>query len=436
MSARAAWPLGALAPPPRRLPATVSSTPRRLLALVAAAAALVASLAGCGGGGGGGQSSSGSGGTTPPTPTPVQNTQPVIVDQGLGGFANLLFTSVTICAPGASTNCQTIDHIQIDTGSTGLRIISSVLSPALALRQQTDASGNPIVECAQFVDGFAWGPVKIADVRLAGEVASSVPIQVIGDPALATIPAACSNVGPPENTVDAFGANGLLGVGFFLQDCGDACVQSTFPGIYYICPASSGCQPARVTLAQQVPHPVSMFASDNNGTIITMPLIPATGQATASGTMTFGIGTQSNNGMSNVTVIPADPNTGNITAVFNNHTYPTSYIDSGSNGFFFGNGIFPVCSPPDADFYCPATTQSLTATIRGGNGASATVNFSVANAETLTMNANFYAFSNLAGEASDTTTFAFGMPFFYGRSVFTAIEAQTTPAGTGPFNAF
>ena len=141
-----------------------------------ALAALGAAIAGCGGGGGGSS-------TPAPTPMPTQNMQAVIVEKGPGGFVNILFTSVTICAPGASSNCQTIDHIQVDTGSSGLRIIASVLSPALALRQQTDASGNPIVECAQFVDGFSWGPVKIADVRLAGEVASSVPIQVIGDPA-------------------------------------------------------------------------------------------------------------------------------------------------------------------------------------------------------------------------------------------------------------
>ena len=407
--------------------------PPRFLAIVAVAA-IVASLAGCGGGGGGGSSSNGGGGGT--TPPPVNNTQAAIVDQGPAGFANLLFTSVTICAPGATTNCQTIDHIQIDTGSTGLRIQSSVLSAALSLRQQIDSSGNPIAECAQFVDGFSWGPVKIADVHLAGEVASSVPIQVIGDPAFTNIPNACANVGPPENTVDTFGANGLLGIGFFLQDCGTACVQSTSPGYYYSCPTSGGCQPVTMALAQQLPNPVAMFATDNNGVIISMPSIPAAGAATASGTLTFGIGTQSNNAASNVTVIPVDPNNGNITAVFNNHTYPTSYIDSGSNGLYFGNGIFPACSPPNNDFYCPAVTQTLTATIRGTTGASVNLNFSVANAQMLITNPTLYAFNDLAGEASDTTTFAFGMPIFYGRSIFTAIEGRSTPAGTGPFNAF
>ena len=139
-------------------------------------------------------------------------------------------------------NCQTIDHIQVDTGSSGLRLLSSVLSPALSLPQQVDANGNPLVECVQFVDGFSWGPVKQADMHVAGEQAKSLPVQIIGDPAFPMIPASCSSSGPPENTVPTFGANGLLGVGLTLQDCGSACAQAAIPGLYYSCP-TSGCIP-------------------------------------------------------------------------------------------------------------------------------------------------------------------------------------------------
>jgi|KBSSwiStaDraftv2_1062776.scaffolds.fasta_scaffold72073_3 hypothetical protein len=401
--------------------------PMRALA-IAAMASLVASLGGCGGGGGDSGSNN-----TPPNVMPTQNVQPVTVDQGPGGYPNLLFTSVTICGPGGSATCATIDHIQIDTGSSGLRIMSSALPANVPLRQLTDANGNAIVECAQFADGFTWGPVMIADIRLAGEVATSIPVQVIGDPRFPNIPASCSNIGPPQQTPDAFGANGLLGIGLFIEDCGAACVQSAIAGAYYVC-AVAGCQPARVIAAQQVQNPVAAFATDNNGVVITLPSIPATGAPSAVGSLIFGIGTQADNAANGVTVLQTDPNTGHITTVFNNQTYMTSYIDSGSNGLFFGNGVFPSCPPPDNDFYCPATTQSLTATLRGTNGASANVNFLVANADQL--NLNFYAFNDLAGPTFDTTTFAWGLPFFYGRSVFTAIEGRSTPVGTGPFVAF
>ncbi|HEX9451542.1 MAG TPA: DUF3443 family protein, partial [Burkholderiales bacterium] len=96
--------------------------------------------------------------------------QSVLVGPGPANNINLLFTTVTICEPGSTSNCQSIDHVLIDTGSTGLRIMSSLLSPSLALRQQTDAGSNPIVACGRFVDGYTWGPVKLADVKMAGEL--------------------------------------------------------------------------------------------------------------------------------------------------------------------------------------------------------------------------------------------------------------------------
>ena len=225
-----------------------------------------------------------------------------------------------------------------------MRILSSVLSASFSLPQQQDASGNPIVECVQFADGFSWGPVKMVDLRIAGEQASSLPVQIIGDPAFTAIPSTCSNSGPPENTVTAFGANGLLGVGFFMQDCGSACAQFAVSGAYYTCPTSD-CQPTQLALAQQLQNPVGMFSTDNNGVLIQLPALPAAGGATATGSLIFGIGTQSNNGLGNATILGVDANTGNITTVFSNVNYANGYIDSGSNGLFFGTNAFTSCGP-------------------------------------------------------------------------------------------
>lgn len=396
--------------------------------LAAAALAALLSLAACGGGGGSGSSAS---------PGPVQNSQSIVVDGGPANIPNLVFASVTICAPGSTTSCQTIDHVQIDTGSSGLRIIASVLSPGLALPQQTDGSGNPLVECAQFVDGFSWGPVKLADVRIAGEEASSVPIQVIGDGSFAAIPSSCSSSGPPENTVMEFGANGLLGVGPFAQDCGSGCAQSALPGAYYICPTNP-CQPVQAAVAKQLQNPVALFTTDNNGVVIDLPSVSADGVLTASGSMIFGIGTQADNGLGGATVLGADPNNGTITTVYNGQRYANSYLDAGSSAVFFGVAAFLPCKGLDRGFYCPATTQSITAMLQGTTQTSSAVNFSVANADALfSANPAFNAFDDLAGPAGDTsTTFAWGLSFFYGRRVYTAIEQRSTPGGTGPYFAF
>jgi len=399
-------------------------------------------LPGCSGGGGGGSapaSSPDSSSSTPSTNTgnPAPNVLAISVEPGPANIVNLVFAAVTVCPPGNGSDCQTIDHVLIDTGSTGLRVMSSVLSPVLSLPQQTDANGNPIVACAQFADGFSWGPVKVADVRIAGEQAAQLPIQVIGDPAFSSIPKNCSSTGPSKNTVQTFGANGVLGVGAFRQDCGSACVQSSNAGVYYACP-SSGCQPVVRSSAEQLQNPVSMFAGNNNGVIIELPAVPSAGAARVDGSLIFGIGTQANNGLGTASVFSLNPSTGTFTTLYKNRTFGSSFIDSGSNALFFQDAGIPVCSSVTTlGFYCPASTQSLSATIQGTNGTNTSVNFTVANANSLLANnPGFTAFSNLAAPSSLVRGFDWGLPFFFGRNVFVAIEGAITPGGPGPYVAF
>ena len=376
----------------------------------------------------------GGGGDTTPTTGP--NVQAITVDSGPTNNVNFLFTTVTICAPGSRSNCQSVDHVLVDTGSIGLRIISSLLSPSLLLRQQTDVNGNPVAECGQFADGYTWGPVKVADVNMSEEQARAVPIQVIGDPAFSVVPASCSSIGPAENSVQTLGANGVLGVGVFQQDCGLICAQSAIPGTYYICP-SSGCQETQADLTQQLQNPIGMFSLDNNGVIIALPSVPFTGAVSVSGSMIFGIGTQGNNALGNAQVMPVDQNTGTFITRLNQLTYSNSFIDTGSNALFFADASIATCSGAASGFDCPASTLSLSATNQGTSGAVSIVNFQVANADSLfSANPTFAAFGNLAGTNSDATAFDWGLPFFFGRNVFVAIEGQNTPAGAGPYLAY
>jgi hypothetical protein len=150
--------------------------------------------------------------------TTASNELAVTVSGGPSGDAiNTLYTTVTICVPGTTT-CQTIDNIQVDTGSYGLRVLASVLTLSLPVASATD--GNSLVECTQFVDGYSWGPVATADLEVAGEKASSLPVQVIGSSSFTNVPTDCSSTGTAEDTVASFGANGILGIGVFEQDCG------------------------------------------------------------------------------------------------------------------------------------------------------------------------------------------------------------------------
>ena len=372
-----------------------------------------------------------------PAPLPTgNNVVPITVDAGPAGTVNAAFVSVTLCVPGTS-NCQTIDHMLVDTGSTGVRVIASVLTAALTLPALRDAGGNVTAECGQFADGSTFGTIKLADVKLSREVAVNLPVHIIGDPALPNIPADCLATGPPENSVQKFGANGVVGISIFLEDCGAACANSVVPATYYSCP-SSGCVPAAMPRTSQIQQPVAKFATNNNGVAIVLRSVDPAGAALVAGALVFGIGTQTNNAVGRAAVLTLDANFGTLTTLFNNQTLRNSFVDSGSNGLFFNDSTLPACSGTVAPgFYCPTTSQNRSAMLQGLSGTAVDATFSVANANALlNNNTTFVAFANLAGTNPLQTSFDWGLPFFYGRTVFFAIEGRTTPAGTGPYLAY
>lgn len=389
---------------------------------------------------GGGHAPSGSAPSNPAPVAPAANVASVTVDGGptaTSGNINTLFTTVTICVPGSTTECQTIDHIQVDTGSYGLRVLAPVLTLTLPVTHASD--GNSLVECTQFVDGYSWGPITSADMQVSGETATSVPIQVIGDSNFTAVPANCSSTGPAEDTVASFGANGILGIGVFEQDCGSLCATNAANTDYYSC-SQSGCVPIAAALTTQVLNPVPLFATDNNGTIIVLPSVAAPGAPTLSGSLIFGIDTQANNASGTQTILAVDPNYGNFTTLFNGQTLDSSFIDSGTNGYFFNDNAIPGCTSANfSGFYCPMSSLNVTATLQGANNAARTdVTITIGNAQTIAADdPTFTVLSTLGGTyTSSTTTFDWGLPFFYGRRVATAIEVHSTGVGTGPYVAF
>jgi len=368
------------------------------------------------------------------------NVAQVFIDNGPAGASNIInvpFVSVTLCRPGTST-CQTIDHLLVDTGSYGLRIISpGVLDPALALPPVTGSAGNPVGECAQFFSGYAWGSVHRADVKIAGETAPSLPVQLVSDSAaaFARVPSACSNTGANIGSVAALGANGILGVGLFNQDCGTACATALAGGPYYECSASA-CTATAMPLANQVSNPVAAFATDNNGVVLAMPAVAAGGATTLTGALIFGIDTQSNNSVGSAAIYAANAN-GNFTTTYKGAVLTSSFLDSGSNGLFFSDSTIPRCASGFIGFYCPAATLSLTAVNASASGAtSGTVSFSLQNPLALDTTIRAASVGGTLGRGTRSRSFDWGMPFFFGRTVFVAIDGASTLHGTGPYWAY
>ncbi|SOE53572.1 Protein of unknown function [Burkholderia sp. D7] len=409
-------------------------------------------LAACGGGGGdsgsssvssGGSSSSsssgssgsgsGSGSSSTPSAQPIastaSNTVPITVGPGAQNFVNIPNVSVTVCAPGTS-NCQTINNIQVDTGSYGLRLASDAATQIIgSLPVAQSTSNGQLAECTQFADGFTWGTVRTADVKIGGEIASGIPIQVVGDLPDSTVPLnGCIN-GSNESTSRQLGANGILGVGVAATDCGVTCTNAGTSN-YYSCPSGTNCTAIGVPVAQQVVNPVTKFAVDNNGVIVQLPPV-ATSAASVTGTLVFGIGTQSNNTLTGATSY-LSTSFGNLTGTYKGSAV-TTIVDSGSNGLFFTDSSLPACTSTFTDFYCPANATALSATVTGLNGVTGTVNFTVQNAQTLAASGTSYALNGLAGSiGSFPTLFDFGLPFFFGRYVYFGFGTN----GNSPYVAF
>jgi hypothetical protein len=316
----------------------------------------------------------------------------------------------------------------------------------LPLTQQTSQFGGTIAECTQFADGYTWGSVRLADLTIGGETAKSLPIQIIGD--ISKVPSDCSNTGPAEDTVMSFGANGIIGVGTFQADCGAACVQTPGyeppPGSYYSCQAGE-CVDAFVPLSSQVQNPVGLFPVDNNGVQLRFPAISAGGATNVTGSLIFGIGTQPNNGLGSATVMPTDPDSGGMIAKISGVAYNGSFVDSGSSAFFLPSSFAATCTNmqlPGYSYLCPPITIGFAGTLQGENGNSpvgnlTNISFSVANTTTLFQdNPNATAFNNLAAPNSISNSVDLGLPFFFGRNIFSAIEGKSTPGGVGPYGAF
>lgn len=316
-------------------------------------------------------------------------------------------------------------------------------------------------------NGFAT-PVSLWRNREFGD-----SIQVITDNGSAPSGAPCATAGLYNtNTPTLFGANGILGIGTFPQDCWDAgngtnpCESESTDELYATY-SSGSYYYASVPLAQQVWNPVAAFSSsDTNGAVITLsslftPPSPDVGAATATGTLTFGINTENNNQI---------PGTANVyelddygyfgSATFGGVTYTSAnsygtFLDTGSNALYVSDDAIlssvldtsvSDCSEGSTDIGYFCSTLSIPLTVAGTNSTSTTLTLPIANALTLfDANSSFAAFDNLGGPSCIPATgypcsatydsWDLGLPFFFGRTIYIG-NAGTTVGGVTSTNGY
>jgi len=424
----------------------------------------VALVAGCGGGGGSSStatsstsSTSGTGGTgtggstsgattlaagAPVSSTPAtlaSNQVAVVVASGVRNAPNIPTVSVTVCVPGTGT-CQTITNVQVDTGSWGLRLTQDALNSTMLSALPVEAiSGQTVAECAGFVDGNAWGTVRTADVTIGSETAAALPIHVLGDLPQSAAGGSSNKcaAGTLNDTSSAIASHGILGIGTAMFDCGSTCASTTVNNVYYGCTgsgSSTSCTDLAVPTTKQVANPVRQFAIDNTGVILNMPAVTAAGSTSASGFLTFGIGTNANNVLpsSGIQKLTTDYFGNMQSASLSGTGVNAAFFDTGSNGLFYLESLTRCV--PSIGFYCPSSTLSRTPSVTGFNSTTASIALNIANAQSL-FNDGGFAFNNVGG-ATSGTAFDFGMPFFYGRTVYIGYDPASGGVGGTSSSAF
>jgi len=355
---------------------------------------------------------------------------------GLNKTVNRLFVPVTVCTPGTSgstANCQTLNHVIVDSGSGGLTLKKSVLSANLNLPIVTNAAGLNISVCMPYANSYSYGTSRVADVYVGGEVAQSlvllddVDFTAGGNGA---VPSDCLGYGSESFTSSA--VDGIIGVNS---------LGSNFPEAYTctVTTCTSVAAYGSASTAFLQPEVPANFSQDNNGLIITVPQVSnGVSYTPLSGTIIFGIGTQSNNliGSGSKTVLNLNSN-GMFSNTFNGVTTTQSFIDSGTPFYEFADNAIPGCVTY-TNFYCPTSPITLSAVNTSGS-ISSTVSFTVYNVEVIGYQYWSLALlgTNLSGFGSSFhNPFAWGLPFFSGRTVYTVFTGATSPFGVGPLWAY
>lgn len=382
------------------------------------------------------------------------NNLEVYVDGGPNTFSlanvNMLFANVTVCEVANTDKCQEIDHVLVDTGSVGLRVLASKVSQ---LNLVPDPATGNILECYPFVIGGLWGPTVFANVSLGLQRTKPLPVQLIQDNNSAGViqaPSDCVLAADRKllSSASDLGANGILGIGNTELDCGQLCIDGTYSQSlisyvpYWSCPANATsttqCTSTKVDVQHQVFNPVAALSkdsnsvADDNGVVLLLPSVTGLGASQVHGELIFGIGTRSNNqiaaGASRVRLgVDFDNNKKsylNVTTTYNNSIIYNSYLDTGTNGFFFSNKTINNCT--GSTWYCQDNLPTQIAVISDGDtlpfqNLPVNVKFNVANANTLFSTTNA-AFGDLAGAppgnlVAGELSFSWGLPFFYGKRV-------------------
>lgn len=388
------------------------------------------------------------GGSTAPSNSSVGsgNVVPLIADAGYNGNGtNRSYITITLCQSGTE-NCQTIDHILVDSGSTGLRINQSALT--LTGLTPITYQGIPVYECMLYGAGYGYGPAVTGDLKLANEVASNIPIQIFYDTTQVNVPDSCSQSTTNFANLNNSGAHGIIGINPYSNPNN----QYTAGGVFACTtPESSSCTLVPSPDTNLIPltvNPISAFAQDNNGAIFDLPNVPTATNTPIIGSLIFGLNTQNNNQVptTSITKVPGNPTESFPVGFFNAYSGSVNGIaifDSGTPLYAFyytGMAACPITGILSG-YYCPnPSPQNWNSLIQGYNSTTITnVSVPILNyTNNSGINDTLIPYLGAISDANSNLTI-YGLTFFFGQKIYLGFMGQTgnqTPIGTGPAWAY
>ena len=296
----------------------------------------------------------------------------VSVEDGPRGFqlapnANILYATVSVCSP-VDGQCVSIDHVQVDTGSVGLRVLASKVR-GLNLPPVAIANGPTLNswECFPFVVGGLWGANAKATIGLGRQTTGIVAVQLIEDDGTAPLqaPANCQNAADGQilSSAAALGSNGILGIGSTNLDCGQVCLDGSYAANntfvqYYGCPPGAtgigSCSTTTpVPVNFQVSNPISALQDSaySSGVVLAMPAVTDPGAVSAAGELVFGVNTVAASSTQSSNMVP--PGATRVLLGVD----PTSISAPSSR-------VAPACRPLPAATWTPAPTACSSMTPR------------------------------------------------------------------------
>ncbi len=277
----------------------------------------------------------------------------------------------------------------------------------------------------------------MANISLGNQsTIESIPIQLInasfadgGNECFKTLNGLGDNGYKLATSPEDFGVNGILGVAPFIND---------EVSEYFSCNTSS-CSTQSIESNKKLANPIAFLAeSYANGVTFKFPTLGSNGATGAIGYAVFGVDTNSDNTFeSSINIYPI--NIGTTCELFIcmyttllNTFIQYGFLDTGSNFFYFDDSNINN----NNGYYNPNPTLTLYPINTAESNNKVATNINIANLDSLIYSTNNTAFSNIGATIGFDGFLDYGLPFFFGKTVYICFNGKSCNGINGPYWAF